>query len=62
LSTDDIKAADGEVQPVAETFPKHLHKREWNEETIIRVYDRCCHYHNILAVTIQQVDEGIYIK
>ena len=39
-------------------FQSILHKREGDKETIIQVYDRCCHYHDILAVTIPQVDEG----
>ena len=58
LSTDDIKAADadGEVQPIAGTFPKHFAQKRGDKETIIQVYDRM--HHDILAVTIPQVDEG----
>jgi hypothetical protein len=42
LSTDDIKAAyaDGEVQSIAGTFPKHFAQKKGDKETIIQVYDR----------------------
>jgi hypothetical protein len=42
MSTDDIKAAyaDGEVQSIAGTFPKHFAQKRGDKETIIQVYDR----------------------
>jgi hypothetical protein len=40
LSTDDIKAADDDVQPIAVTFPKHFAQKRGDKETIIQVYDR----------------------